>query len=106
MLSFFFKLVFLKIEQTTFLKRISEEDEDDDNEDDESSTKCKHSKSTEEIITMPGRKGTYILTQSIHQKYEKRPEVLEKMCLAQFALYYNTLTGHPPKKVEFIDNAI
>ena len=95
--------------RTTFLKKICEEDDEDEDDEQEndagnSSMGC-HSKTAQDGITMPGRKGSYTMTQSIHQKYESRPKVLNKMCLAQFALYYDTLSGTPPKKIEFIDNA-
>ena len=91
------------------MKRVYEDDEEDNDgiveeEEDEHDLKHFQSNSTHETITMPGREGNYALTQSIHQKYECRPQALKNMCLAQFAIQYDVFSGCLPKKTEMQDN--
>ena len=93
--------------RTTFLKRISEEDEEDNDgivEENDDEGNANHSKSIDDIITMPGREGNYALTQSILQKYESRPSALINICLAQFATIYDVFSGKLSKKTEIVEN--
>lgn len=95
--------------RTTFLKRISDEDDEDGDEsseelDGDEEVMYTKSKSTHNTVTMPGREGKFFMTQSVHQKYENRPKLLENMCLAQFSTHYEPLRGQLPKKTIIIDN--
>ena len=92
--------------RTTFLRRITEDDDERDGEDDEEPGNeddpvqpTPHSN----IVTMSNREGQYCLTQTIHEKYEKRPLILKEMCLAQFATHYQ-ICPKLPKKIQMDDN--
>ena len=68
--------------RSKFLIKIKEKliDEDDDEE----------SMLNQGIVTVPGKEGTYKQKIPVHDKYASRPDELENMCLAQFAIYYDT----------------
>ena len=68
--------------RSKFLMKMKDKliDEDDDEE----------SMLKQGIVTVPGKEGTYKQKIPIHDKYASRPDELENMCLAQFAIYYDT----------------
>ena len=47
---------------------------------------------------IPGREGKFVAGTTIHEKYQNRPDALEKNCLAQFAISYES-SGKPAKIV-------
>ena len=53
------------------------------------------------FFTVEDYAGQYELATSIHEKYESRPKYLEKMCLAQFATVYDTLSQKEAAKLKF-----
>ena len=59
-------------------------------------------KNEEKFVTVPGRQGTYTLTESIHDKYETRPKGVENLTLSQFATCY-TKCNKKPKNTTFND---
>ena len=60
--------------------------------------------SKNEQIEIEGRRGKFAMVDSIHTKYSKRPEPLEKICLAQFASFYKTCAK--PNKSYSFDNGV
>ena len=52
----------------------------------------------QDLVTVPGKEGSYKQKIQIHDKYQARPEALKKMCLAQFAIYYDSHGAQDPKK--------
>ena len=46
-------------------------------------------------VQIEGREGDYVWTETIHEKYCRRPETLESMCLAEFAINYTTVVNKP-----------
>ena len=81
-----------------------EEDNDGIVEENDDEGNANHSKSIDDIKTMPGREGNYALTQSILQKYESRPSAFINMSLAQFATIYDVFSGKLSKKTEIVEN--
>ena len=67
-------------------------------EGDESGDEEKEGNEAATQVTIPGRDGTFTQAIPIHEKYAERPTVLDKMCLAQFAISYET--SKRPKKEE------
>ena len=39
-------------------------------------------------VTIEGRQGQFKEVETIHEKYSQVPEILDEVCLAQFATYY------------------
>ena len=80
---------------------------DDDHEqlesegEDQSTTNFKSSK---ELFSIPGRKGKFQATDTIHKKYSNRPVKLEDLCLAQFAVSYDSCVK-PAKNVTFLNGS-
>ena len=62
------------------------ENEDEEEDDQSSSTK-------QRAIQLPGREGSFKMAISIHDKYSARPENLQHICLAQFAISYEMKRG-------------
>ena len=52
----------------------------------------------QDYVTVPGKEGTYKHKIQIHDKYQARPEALEDMCLAQFAISYDSNRASDTKK--------
>ncbi len=73
-------------ERSRFLKRIEENQTDKRNS-----------------ITLQEYEGEYQLATSIHEKYSGRPLALKHICLAQFAIWYDTLSDAKGKKLSFIN---
>ena len=94
--------------RTTFLRRVCEEDEDDevideDEEEHDTEEEPIHPTPHSNFVTMSNREGKYCMTQTIHEKYEKRPQILKEMCLAQFTSHYE-ICAKIPKKIKMDDN--
>ena len=57
-------------------------------------------------VTLEGKKGQFKEVQTIHQKYSQRPEVLDDVCLAQFATSYTYIRADKiPKVITWEKNA-
>lgn len=56
------------------------------------------------LISIKGREGKYKVRKSIHEKYAKRPAILEELCLAQFQMMYESKSIKTCKAVEWKDN--
>ena len=54
------------------------------------------------FITVPGREGNFMMSESIHDKYTNRPIGVEKLTLSQFATCY-TKCKKKPKDVTLND---
>ena len=54
-------------------------------------------------FSLPGREGKYMEKVSIHEKYAARPAYLDKMCLAQFATYYDMNSTKSVQEDEYIE---
>lgn len=74
-------------------KEIIDEDEGDDDEVTEESI-------VGGAVKIEGKQGSFKQAPSIIDRYQVRPEILDQMCLAQFAIFY-TPASTVPKKVEF-----
>jgi hypothetical protein len=54
--------------------------------------KLKESEEKEgETIKVDGKEGNYILKKSMHDKYSQRPNYMQHICLAYFAMHYDTV---------------
>ena len=84
--------------RSTFYRKVKDQKDEELQEslDDESD----FIKNNGENVNIEGRTGQYMASTSIHERYEKRPPLLEKMCLAQFAILY-VHTTNISKKVQF-----
>ena len=73
--------------RSTFFKKVrpnrAEDTDDEGNEDEEDIN-------TTETVAIEGREGLYRQAISIHEKYAARPEALSPMCLAEFAITYQS----------------
>ena len=50
----------------------------------------------ESCVAIEGREGNFVFTKSLHQKYSNRPDALNDMCLAMFAIEYQSVpTSYP-----------
>ena len=57
-------------------------------------------------ISLEGRQGQFKEVITVHQKYTQRPEILENVCLAQFATSYHYIKSENiPKGIEWVNNA-
>ena len=52
-----------------------------------------------EVITIEGKEGLYAAALNIHEKYARRPDYLENMSLAQFAMSYENTTQRDERKM-------
>ena len=56
------------------------------------------------FVTLPDRKGKFVEATPIHDKYSNRPDDLRNMCLAQFAINYDTISAKQVKNITFVNN--
>ena len=59
-----------------------------ENDEDLEEEECAANNSKLELISIPGSDEQFYEPQSIHEKYAERPDSLENICLAQFAIWY------------------
>jgi len=69
-----------------FLRKYFECNDDDEKEDGEGENSQSNPKP--DLITIPGSDQQYFEPLSVHEKYSYRPDSLEHLCLAQFAIWY------------------
>ena len=60
--------------------------------------------STEGVILVPGHEGKFKLPIPIHDKYANRPKALDNMCLAQFAMSYETTPSSTGSKKKYVED--
>ena len=58
------------------------------------------------LISIPGSDDQFYEPQSVHEKYSNRPESLEHICLAQFAIWYVLVPKKwkKPKDIEAVSD--
>ena len=95
--SVFFQKVNDNSEKIVELDNSFEEDHDEDSEDE-----LIDNDDEKKPVKIAGRDGKFKEAISIHDRYAKRPDYLEKMCLAQFASVY-VLTPRMKKGTEWSD---
>jgi hypothetical protein len=74
--------------RSIFFRYATEEEGDREDEEDGSN-----------LIEIEGRPGKFIPTLTYHERFSERPEMLEDMCLAQFATLYQPISKIPKKFV-------
>ena len=80
------------LNRSRFLWKVKDDDEDEEDFEDEQQDR---------FIRLQDRQGKYLQVPSIHEKYANRPEILDHICLAQFATNYDTMTERQATKVNF-----
>ena len=80
-------------------KLVEAESDDEEIEEYEAQDRTMHSGA----IEIPGREGTFRAATPIDEKYSARPSCLEKMCLAEFAMNYDSFSPTPAEKSKFKD---
>ena len=100
--------------QSTYLRKVQssgkpEEQTDNisDNEDESSGDEEgeENIEAENNLFTVPGRKGLYMLTEKIQDKYAARPDGVEELTLSQFATSYSRCK-RKPKTVEFNEKGV
>ena len=61
-------------------------------------------KSKQKLYNLPGRQGKFTKVSTIHKKYVSRPNCLENICLAQFAIMFENC-DRPKRDIVFNDGA-
>ena len=79
-----------------FKDKLVEPDENEDSEGEEEKSSLHSDK-----IEIPGREGTFKAAVPIDEKYAARPQCLEKVCLAEFAMNYDSYSPTQAEKLEF-----
>ncbi len=58
------------------------------------------------LLTIEGREGEFLEATSIHDKYEARPDALEDITLAQFAIMYKATPSNVAKKKQYSNGVV
>ena len=74
--------------------------EDGQQESDDEETEEKQNQHSSKTVNIEGRQGTYAESITVIDRYKARPDHLEDICLAQFAISY-VYTSKVPKKTVF-----
>ena len=86
-------------------RRVKDENEDlDDDLENSDDDEEQQSSSKPGLVSVEGYSGKFQPSVSIHDRYAKRPEYIETMCLAQFATLYTYTASLPKKKTPVIIN--
>ena len=73
--------------RSRFLRRLCEENDEGDDHDDNDDLENIEISDTK-IVQIPGSDQKYINPPTVHERYAARPDSLEHICLAQFAIWY------------------
>ena len=90
---------------TDNLSRNSDSSGESDIEDDFQERELKFRDNGQELIKIPGRKGTYVETERIHDKYAARPEGVNSLTLSQFATSY-AKCKKKPNNIKFDESGV
>ena len=88
--------------RSKFCRKVQEEGDDDFEYNSDGEEIPSSSENGKELFNLPGRKGKFQITDTIHNKYSNRPDKLETICLAQFATSYEAC-AKPGKNFELVD---
>ena len=78
--------------RSRFLWKVHDDEGEDEDCDDENQAK---------FIRLQDRQGKFVQAASIHEKYAHRPQILQNICLAEFATNYDTMSSRQASKINF-----